>query len=92
LGGRTNKARAIEKAYLDAALGRGPAPSKAKTLEAAIQLFMDSKRGENLAQNTLYTHTLNLDQLRDFCERHGVFFVNDITLSQFTSWRAAWPF
>jgi len=53
---------------------------------------MDSKRGENLAQNTLYTHTLNLDQLRDFCERHGVFFVNDITLSQFTSWRAAWPF
>ena len=34
MGGRTNKARAIEKAYLDAALGRGPAPSKAKTLEA----------------------------------------------------------
>ena len=89
-----DKARAIEKAYPDAALGRGPAPSKAKTLETAIQLFMDSKRGENLAlaENTLYTHTLNLDQLRDFCERHGVFFVNDITLSPFTSWRAAWPF
>lgn len=53
---------------------------------------MDSKRGEDLAENTLYTHTLTLNQLRDFCERHGVFFVNDITLSQLTSWRVAWPF
>ena len=61
-----DKSRAIENAYLDAELGRGAAPSKAKTLAAAIQLFTDSKRGEDLAENTLYTHTLTLNQLRDF--------------------------
>jgi integrase/recombinase XerD len=87
-----NKARAIEKLYLDAELGRGPAPTKAKTLEQAIQLFIDSKRGEDLSPNTLYKHTLTLKRLQDFCEGHGVFFVKDITLSHLTSWRAAWPF
>jgi hypothetical protein len=90
--GAQDKARAIEKAYLDAELGRGPVPSEAKTLEAAIQLFMDSKRGEDLAENTLYKHTLTLKRLQDFCERHGLFFVKDITLSHLTSWRAAWCF
>ena len=55
-----DKARAIEKAHLDAELGRGPAPAEAKTVEQAIALFMDSKRGEDLTANTLYKHTLTL--------------------------------
>jgi len=87
-----NKACAIEKTYLDAELGRGPAPAKAKTVEQAIALFMDSKRGEDLAANTLYKHTLTLNRLQTFCDTEGVFFVKDITLSHLTSWRAAWPF
>jgi len=52
------KADAIARTYLDAELGRGPAPAEAKTVEQAIALFMDSKRGEDLAENTLYKHTL----------------------------------
>ena len=87
-----DKARAIEKTYLDAELGRGPAPPEAKTVEQAIALFMDSKRGEDLSPNTLYKHTLTLKRLQNFCERAGVFFVQNITLSHLTSWRAAWPF
>jgi integrase/recombinase XerC len=86
------KARAIEKSHLDAELGREPAPSKAKTVEDAIKLFMDSKRGEDLAENTLYKHTLTLKRLQDYCEQENVFFVKDITLSHLTSWRAKWPF
>ena len=87
------KARAIEKTYLDAELGRGPAPAKAKTVEQAIALFMKSKRGEDLTENTLYKHTLTLNRLQTFCETEGVFFVKDITLSHLTSWRATWwPF
>jgi len=87
-----DKARAIEQAHLDAELGRGPAPAQAKTVEQAIALFMDSKRGEDLAENTLYKHTLTLSRLQDFCDKQGVFFVKDITLAHLTTWRASWPF
>jgi site-specific recombinase XerD len=88
----SEKARAIEKTYLDAELGRGPAPAEAKTVEQAIALFMDSKRGEDLAENTLYKHTLTLKRLQDFCDAHSLFFVKDVTLSHLTSWRAGWSF
>lgn len=57
------KARAIEQAHLDAELGRSPAPTEAKRVDDAIKLFMDSKRGEDLAENTLYKHTLTLNRL-----------------------------
>jgi len=53
---------------------------------------MDSKRGEDLAENTLYKHTLTLNRLQTFCDKAGVFFLKDITLSHLTSWRAAWTF
>ena len=66
-----DKARAIEKMHLDAELGLGPAPAEAKTAEQAIQLFMDSKRGEDLSPNTLYKHTLTLKRLQDFCDAGG---------------------
>src|SRR3974377_401345 len=86
------KARAIEQAHLDAELGRGPAPSEAKRVDEAIKLFTDSKRGEDLATNTLYKHTLTLNRLQAFCEVEGIFFVKDITLAHLTTWRASWPF
>jgi integrase/recombinase XerD len=86
------KARHKEQEFLDAELGNGPAPAEAKSIEQAIALFMDSKRGEDLAANTLYKHTLTLSRLQTFCDTEGIFFVKNITLSQLTSWRAAWPF
>jgi len=86
------KARAIEKTHLDAELGRGPAPAEAKTVEQAIALFMDSKRCEDLSENTLYKHTLTLKRLQAFCDAKSIFFVKDITLSHLTTWRAAWTF
>lgn len=86
------KARAIEQTYLDAELGRGPAPSEAKRVEEAIALFMASKRGEDLAANTLYKHTLTLNRLQSFCDAEGIYFAKDITLAHLTTWRAAWPF
>jgi len=77
---------------LDADLGNAPAPGAAKSVEQAIALFMDSKRGEDLSENTLYKHTLTLKRLQEFCDKEGVFFVKDISLSHLTTWRASWPF
>lgn len=87
------KARLVEKAHLDAELGRAPAaPVEAKRVEDAVKLFMKSKRGEDLAEGTLYRHQLTLDRLKDYCEREGIYFVKDITLAHLTTWRAQWPF
>lgn len=82
----------IEQTHLDAALGKGPAPSEAKRVNEAIALFMDSKRGEDLAANTLYKHTLTLNRLQSFCDAEGIFFVKDITLAHLATWRAGWTF
>ena len=42
-------------------------------MEQAIALFMDSKRGEDLAENTLYKHTLTLNRLQTFCDTQRAF-------------------
>lgn len=86
------KARTEEQKHLDAELGRAPAPGKALSVEDAIKRFTESKRGEDLAENTLYKHKLTLDRLQDFCSKEGISFAKDITLAHLTTWRAAWPF
>lgn len=91
-GTAQQKARAIEQQHLDAELGKGPVPGAAKTVEEAIKLFMDSKRGEDLAVNTLYKHTLTLNRLQAFCDQEAIFFAKDITLAHLTTWRAGWSF
>jgi site-specific recombinase XerD len=86
------KARALEQQHLDAELGKGPAPSEVKSVEQAVELFMGSKRGEDLSPNTLYKHTLTLNRLRDFCDSKQIFFVKDVSRTDLEQWRAAWPF
>ena len=86
------RARHKEQEFVDADLGKAPAPGAAKRVDEAIALFMDSKRGEDLAANTLYKHTLTLNRLQAFCDTEGIFFAKDITLAHLTTWRAAWPF
>ena len=74
------RARHKEQEFLDADLGKAPAPGAAKRVDEAIALFMDSKRGEDLAANTLYKHTLTLNRLQVFCDTEGVFFAKDLSL------------
>lgn len=82
----------IEDRHLDAELGRAPLPGDPKTVAEAIQLFMDSKRGEDLSENTLYKHKLTLDRLQVFCEAEGVLYLKDVTLAHLTTWRSQWTF
>jgi integrase/recombinase XerD len=86
------KARTLEQQHLDAELGKGPGPAEAKSVEQAVKLFMDSKRGEDLSPNTLYKHTLTLNRLRDYCDAKGIFFVKDVQRADLEQWRATWPF
>jgi integrase/recombinase XerD len=84
-------ARKIELDHENAELGQST-PGAPKTVADAIALFLDSKRGEDLASNTLYKHKLTLDRLQAFCDAEGIFHVKDLTLSRLTTWRAKWPF
>ena len=85
------KARKIEQEHLDAELGHSK-PGAPKTVADAIALFLDSKRGEDLAANTLYKHKLTLDRLQAFCDTEGIFHLKSLTLSHLTTWRAKWTF
>ena len=86
------KARLIEQQHHDAELGLAAKPGAPKTVAEAIALFLDSKRGEDLAANTLYKHKLTLSRLETFCDSEGLFFIKDVTLSHLTTWRAEWTF
>lgn len=88
----TQKARAIEEQYLDAELGRAPLPGDPKTVDEAITLFLENKRGEDLSENTLYKHKLTLDRLQAFCNAEHILMIKDVTLAHLTTWRAAWTF
>jgi hypothetical protein len=41
-------------------------------LPAEVALYLDSKRGEDLAANTLYKHKLTLSRLETFCDAEGL--------------------
>jgi site-specific recombinase XerD len=86
------RARYLEQRYLDAELGKAPPPGAAKRVDEAIALFMDSKRGEDLAANTLGKYVLTLNRLQAFCDGEGLLFAKDITLSHLTTLRAHWTF
>ncbi len=86
------KARRIEQRYEDAELGVKSGPSAPASVEQAIKLFLDGKRGENLSPNTLSKHKLTMSRLQKHCDREGLMFIRDLTLSHLTSWRATWPF
>lgn len=85
------KARAIERKHLDGETGRTPI-KPATQVEEAISLFMASKRGEDLASDTLYRHEQTLERLQDFCTRERISFVKDITMAHLAAWRPEWPY
>jgi integrase/recombinase XerD len=86
------KARVIEQSHNDAELGQTAKPGSPKTVAEAVVLYLDSKRGKDLAANTLYKHKLTLSRLETFCDGEGLFFIKDVTLSHLTSWRAKGTF
>jgi site-specific recombinase XerD len=74
----------------DAALSKAAEPGAAKTVEQALNLFLDSKRSEGLSPDTVYRHEHVAKLLLDYCNLEGVLFVKDITLMVLTAWQAGW--
>ena len=80
--------KAEKKAQSEA--GVTPSATAAKTVAGAIALFLENKRGENLAADSIYRHEHITADLLAFCNRQGILFVKDITISHLGSWRGEW--
>ena len=61
-----------------------------KTVAQAIELFLNNKRGEHLAPDSVYRHKFITGLFLNFCNRMGIVFIKDITLSHLTTWRSEW--
>jgi integrase/recombinase XerD len=69
---------------------RSPSPPEHKTLQQAIELFIDFKTAEGLDSNLLKTYTRELERLRQFMDKRMAFHVADISLEHLTKYRATW--
>ena len=50
-----------------------------KTIEQAVQVFLQDKKVQGVTAGVLGKYTRELDRLRDYCERSGVFTVQGMT-------------
>lgn len=60
------------------------------TLQHAVDTFIKSKEGEDLAEVTVRKLRITLNRLVEYCKREGITLLRDVTLPVLTSWRAEW--
>jgi integrase len=71
--------------------GNAEAPKDTKRFIAdAIRVFVDDKRVQGVTPIVISKYTLELDRLRQFCERAGVFVVTGINRELLTSYAVTW--
>jgi integrase/recombinase XerD len=61
-----------------------------KTIEQAIDLFLNFKTSEGLDSNVLKKYIRELDRLRQFMDKRMAFHVTDISLEHLTEYRGKW--
>jgi hypothetical protein len=61
-----HKARQLEQQLED--IQQGKSRSDVKTVQQAVDLFLQAKRNENLASDTVYRHEQIMKSLADFCD------------------------
>jgi integrase/recombinase XerD len=61
-----------------------------KTIEQAVELFLDFKTAEGLDPGVLKKYERELERLRVFMDRRMAFHVTNISLEHLTKYRAAW--
>jgi len=83
-----HKARQLEQQLDDILTGKSR--PDVKTVQQAVELFLTSKRNENLAADTLYRHEQIMRALAEFCDRQGILLIKDVTLAHLTMWQSQW--
>jgi site-specific recombinase XerD len=82
-----NKKREIE----DQLAGRTPAPdSTGQSIADAVEIFLADKKLQGVTDNVLGKYTRELDRLRAFCERAGVYTVQGVNRELMTRFCGTW--
>ncbi|MGA2170092.1 MAG: tyrosine-type recombinase/integrase [Terracidiphilus sp.] len=61
-----------------------------RTVEAAVDLFIKDKRVQGVTQGVIKKYVLELDRLRGFCVRQGVYTVTGLTRELLTEYCSTW--
>ncbi len=92
------EAEEIKRQLQDQLAGRTPETrpeDNVRTLQNAIDVFLQDKRVQGVTGGVLGKYTRELDRLREYCERQSVFTVQAITRELLTgfcaTWEAAYP-
>lgn len=86
-------AEEIKRQLQDQLAGRTPETrpeDNARTLQSAIDVFLQDKRVQGVTPGVIGKYTRELDRLRDYCERQSVFTVQAITRELLTGFCATW--
>ena len=65
-------------------------PDTARNLEECIKVFIQDKRVQGVSEGVIDKYTRELDRLRDYCERSGVFTVQGLTRELLTGYCGTW--
>jgi site-specific recombinase XerD len=69
---------------------RGPSTVEHKTIQQAVELFVNFKTSEGLDSNVLKKYIRELDRLRQFMDKRMAFHVADMSLELLTEYRGKW--
>jgi site-specific recombinase XerD len=86
-------AEEIKRQLQDQLAGRTPdtrPEDSTRTLKAAIDVFIADKNVQGITRSVLGKYTRELDRLREYCERQGVFTVQGITRELLTGFCGTW--
>lgn len=87
------EAEGIKRQLQDQLAGRTPETrpeDNTRTLQSAIDVFLQDKRVQGVTAGVIGKYTRELDRLRQYCERHGIYTVQAITRETLTGFCATW--
>jgi site-specific recombinase XerD len=84
------EAEQVKRDLEDHLAGRETKPD-AKDLQSGIDVFLQDKRVQGITAGVVAKYTRELERLREYCERKGVFTVQGLTRDLLTGFCATWP-
>jgi hypothetical protein len=75
----------------DQLAGRAPnKPESVRGLQDCIDLFIQDKKVQGITEDRLGRYTRELDRLRQYCERSGIYTIQSITRELLTGFCGTW--
>jgi integrase/recombinase XerD len=86
------EAEEVKRELTDQISGREPErkPEKIRVLQDSIDVFLTDKKVQGLTPSVLGKYTRELDRLRDYCERQGVYTVQGISRELLANFCGTW--